>query len=54
VRRTVQVGIDDIDQALSPKGQKPAARKVGELFGGGRGDGRARKGKSKHRDDDNE
>jgi hypothetical protein len=54
VRRTVQVGIDDIDQALSPKGQKqgqkPVPRKVGELFG--RDDRRTRKGKSKHRDDD--
>lgn len=49
VRRTVQVGIDDIDQALSPKGKKPTARKVGELFGDDR---RNRKGKSKHRDED--
>jgi hypothetical protein len=48
VRRTVQVGIDDIDQALSPKGKRPAARKVGEIFG----DSSPRRVKSKHGGDD--
>ena len=50
VRRTVRVSIDDIDRALSQSGQKPAARKVGEIFGGNRTDRRGRKGESKHRD----
>lgn len=54
VRRTVRVSIDDIDRALSPSGQKSGPRKVGEIFGGGRGDRRERKGKSKHGDDDQE
>jgi hypothetical protein len=50
VRRTVRVGIDEIDRALSQSGQKPAARKVGEIFGGVRTDRRGRKGESKHRE----
>jgi hypothetical protein len=50
VRRTVRVGLDDIDQALSGNGQKPTARKVGEIIGGGRNDRRGRKGESRHRD----
>ncbi len=53
VRRTVRASIDDIDQALSPKGQKSGARRVGEIFGNGRGESRERKGKSKHGDDNN-
>jgi hypothetical protein len=51
VRRTVRVGLDDIDRALSQGGQKPAARKVGEIFSGSRkGDRHGRKGESKHRE----
>jgi hypothetical protein len=55
VRRTVRVSLGDIDQALSPREQRP--RKVGEIFGGGRSDRRGRKSESRHRqraNDDNE
>jgi hypothetical protein len=48
VRRTVRVGLDDIDQALSPRAQRP--RKVGEIFGSGRNDRRGRKGEPRHRE----
>lgn len=53
VRRTVRVGLDDLDQALSQRGQRP--RKVGEIFGGGRDARRGRKSDSRHREraDDN-
>jgi hypothetical protein len=48
VRRTVTVGLDDLDQALSQKSQRP--RKVGEIFGGGRDARRGRKSDSRHRE----
>jgi hypothetical protein len=47
VRRTVRVSLDDIDQALSEKSERP--RKVGE-YGGGRNDRRGRKGESRRRE----
>lgn len=53
-RRTVRVSLDEIDQALIRGGQKPTARKVGEIFGGGRNDRRGRKGESRHRDRDDD
>jgi hypothetical protein len=46
VRRTVTVGLDDIDQAMSQRGQRP--RKVGEIFAGGRDARRGRKSDSRH------
>jgi hypothetical protein len=47
VRRSVRVGLDDIDRALSEKIVRP--RKVGE-YGGGRNDRSGRKGELRKRD----
>ncbi len=52
VRRSMRATLDEFDRALSQGGQKPAPRKVGEIFGSGRN---SRKGESRRRErDDNQ
>jgi len=55
VRRSVRNSLADVDEAFSQSGQKPAARKVGEIFGGGRtGDRHGYKGEPRRRERDDQ
>jgi hypothetical protein len=55
VRRVVLASPAEIDQALSGRSEQSAARKVGEIFGGGRhGDRRGRSGDSRRRERGND